>query len=73
VGGHAALPPNGEEENSPQFDISDPRSVEEISAALENLGYQPVYADWLLPGNGTAEISGGIQQSLHNQREEKTA
>jgi len=75
VGGHIATSTgtDTDKENSPQFDISDPRSVEEISAAIENLGYQPVYADWLLPGDGTAEISGSIHQSLMNQAEEKTA
>jgi 2-iminoacetate synthase len=69
VGGHITT--STDEEKFPQFDISDSRSVEEISEAIENLGYQPVYADWLLPGNGMAEISGSIQQSLMNQTEEK--
>lgn len=69
VGGHIATATD--KEKPAQFDISDPRSVEEISAAIENLGYQPVYADWLLPGDGMAEISGSIQQSLTNTMEEK--
>ena len=69
VGGHLAT--STDKEKPPQFDISDPRSVEEISEAIEKRGYQPVYADWLLPGNGMAEISGSIQQSLMNQAEKK--
>ncbi len=45
VGGHTiALP---EEENAPQFEISDPRDVEEMKAMLVAKGYQPVLKDWM--------------------------
>jgi len=67
VGGHAVT--THDREKYPQFNISDPRSVEEISRAIEDMGYQPVYTDWLLPGDGMADISGSIQQSLMSQTE----
>ena len=41
VGGHTRH--TGE---APQFDISDPRSVDEMCAVLRAHGYQPVYKDW---------------------------
>ena len=47
VGGHAARA--DDTDNTPQFDISDPRSVADMTAALNTLGYQPVFTDWLLP------------------------
>lgn len=40
VGGHSA------EGGIPQFDISDERSVEEVSAMLRAGGLQPVFKDW---------------------------
>lgn len=40
VGGHAKPADNG------QFEISDPRSVEEVCAMLRSRGYQPVFKDW---------------------------
>ncbi len=43
VGGHAIYL---EENNSPQFEISDSRSVDEICAMLARKGYQPVLKDW---------------------------
>jgi 2-iminoacetate synthase len=36
-----------EEENAPQFEISDPRDVEEMKAMLVAKGYQPVLKDWM--------------------------
>lgn len=62
VGGHAA--DADVKDGEPQFDISDPRSVDEMAAVLERLGYQPVYTDWLLSGNGGAELSAGVVQAL---------
>lgn len=41
VGGHI-----NSQENSGQFEVSDTRSVEEMSNAILRLGYQPVYKDW---------------------------
>lgn len=40
VGGHTTQNDTG------QFDISDPRSVEEMCAMLREHGYQPVFKDW---------------------------
>jgi 2-iminoacetate synthase len=70
VGGHAdeaakkraAAAP--EERDKPQFDISDERSVDEMAAALHGLGFQPVFADWLLPGKGEAALNPGIAAAL---------
>lgn len=45
VGGHTTALP--EEENTPQFEISDPRDVDEIKAMLAAKGYQPVLKDWM--------------------------
>ena len=42
VGGYADLALKG----TPQFEITDTRSVEEVAAAITALGYQPVYKDW---------------------------
>ncbi len=36
-----------EEENAPQFEISDSRDVEEMKAMLVAKGYQPVLKDWM--------------------------
>lgn len=33
-------------EQTPQFEITDDRSVEEVTAAIVARGYQPVYKDW---------------------------
>jgi len=40
VGGHAKAGQTG------QFEISDSRSVAEMTAKLQSLGYQPVFKDW---------------------------
>jgi 2-iminoacetate synthase len=45
VGGHTMKP--AEEDNTPQFEISDPRDVEEMKAMLVSKGYQPVLKDWM--------------------------
>jgi len=50
-----------------QFVIDDGRSVDEMAQALESLGYQPVFADWLLPGGGTLPLADGIRRSLGNE------
>lgn len=50
VGGHVARAGDGD--NAPQFEISDPRSVAEMAAAVQSMGYQPVFTDWLLPEGG---------------------
>ena len=42
VGGYAHKPA----EQTPQFEITDTRSVEEVAAAITAHGYQPVYKDW---------------------------
>jgi 2-iminoacetate synthase len=45
VGGHTLGSPEGEDAS--QFEISDPRSVEEFKAMLVAKGYQPVMKDWM--------------------------
>jgi 2-iminoacetate synthase len=45
VGGHATT--NERPEGSRQFDISDPRDVDQIRAMLSEKGYQPVLKDWV--------------------------
>lgn len=42
VGGH-----NGEEKGDEQFEIADPRSVEEIHSMILAKGFQPVYSDYM--------------------------
>ena len=44
VGGHAKR--DGDEADVGQFEISDPRSVDEMCAMLRARGYQPVFKDW---------------------------
>ncbi len=41
VGGY-----EGKDSSTPQFDISDERSVEEIAKVIKQKGYQPVFKDW---------------------------
>ncbi|MDL2307468.1 2-iminoacetate synthase ThiH [Desulfovibrio sp. OttesenSCG-928-C06] len=67
VGGHdpdvsKATEESGEDK--PQFDISDGRSVDEMSSDLLRLGYQPVFSDWLLGGSGASELTGGVAEAL---------
>lgn len=62
VGGHVETAEP--EEREPQFDISDPRSVDEMVAVLENMGYQPVFTDWVLSGRGEADLREGVIQAL---------
>lgn len=45
VGGHTL--DSSEGENTPQFEISDPRDVEAMKAMLAAKGYQPVMKDWM--------------------------
>jgi 2-iminoacetate synthase len=42
VGGYARVTPG----QTPQFEITDDRSVEEVAVAIAAGGYQPVYKDW---------------------------
>ena len=62
VGGHTEE--NEQEDSAPQFDISDPRSVAEMVKALEDMGYQPVFTDWLLGGEGNLPLATGIESAL---------
>ncbi|MCC8193568.1 MAG: 2-iminoacetate synthase ThiH [Deltaproteobacteria bacterium] len=62
VGGHVAA--EDTEDREPQFDISDPRSVDEMVAALEGMGYQPVFTDWVLPGKGEESLTAGVVRAL---------
>lgn len=62
VGGHVEAADADKRE--PQFDISDPRSVDEMAAALEAIGYQPVFTDWLLSGKGADSLREGVIQAL---------
>ncbi len=66
VGGHAgeAVGTGSQGDKTPQFDISDPRSVEEMVSSLEGMGYQPVFADWLLAGDGRAPLPAGVESAL---------
>jgi 2-iminoacetate synthase len=43
VGGYGGA---GQEDSTPQFDITDARSVAEVADAISANGYQPVYKDW---------------------------
>ena len=61
VGGYAAS-----EHRAVQFVIDDQRSVPEVVAALENLGYQPVFADWLLPEDGDLPLADALRRALGN-------
>lgn len=47
-----------------QFVIDDGRSVAEMASDLERMGFQPVFADWLLPESGALPLAGGIRRSL---------
>ena len=48
VGGYEGI-----DASTPQFDISDERSVEEIVKVIKQKGYQPVFKDWeILEGEG---------------------
>ena len=47
-----------------QFIIDDQRSVPEMAAALADLGYQPVFADWVLPESGTLPLAGSLCSAL---------
>lgn len=47
-----------------QFVIDDRRSVAEMAKAIERMGFQPVFADWLLPEGGSLPLSKGLERSL---------
>jgi 2-iminoacetate synthase len=61
VGGYAV-----KEDRAVQFVIDDQRSVQEVVAALAGMGYQPVFADWLLPDNGNLPLTGALNRVLGN-------
>lgn len=61
VGGYAS-----KEQEAVQFVIDDQRSVAEMAASLEAQGYQPVFADWLLPRGGDLPLAGALRRSLGN-------
>lgn len=65
VGGHAASARNATvTQDKPQFDIADDRSVDEMTRDLAAQGYQPVFADWLLAGNGARTLTGGVAAAV---------
>lgn len=68
VGGYAHPEPAAtgveEHKDAVQFVIDDERSVDEVARDLERLGYQPVFADWLLPASGDLPLAGALCQSL---------
>ncbi|MDR1241301.1 MAG: 2-iminoacetate synthase ThiH [Deltaproteobacteria bacterium] len=69
VGGHTDTGAESvaeQTEDKPQFDISDERSVDEMARDLLRIGYQPVFADWLIGGPADAALTGSIAGSLGN-------
>lgn len=60
VGGYARP---GQKE-AVQFVIDDERSVEQMAEALRRKGYQPVFADWLLPADGDLPLAGAVRRSV---------
>ena len=60
VGGYA----NAQEKKEAQFVIDDERSVDEMARDIQRLGYQPVFADWLLPADGTLALAKALHRSL---------
>ncbi|MDR2123992.1 MAG: 2-iminoacetate synthase ThiH [Desulfovibrio sp.] len=60
VGGYARPAQDG----SVQWDIDDRRSVAEMAADLEKLGYSPVFSDWLLPGGGDLPLAGALRDAV---------
>ena len=63
VGGYAR---SAAKKKDVQFVIDDERSVEQMGRDLETLGYQPVFADWILPKDGSLPLAGALQKSLGN-------
>jgi 2-iminoacetate synthase len=51
-------------EDAVQFVIDDERSVSRMAADLESLGFQPVFADWLLPEAGGMPLAEALRRSL---------
>lgn len=68
VGGYAeslTMASDTSSESDPvQFVIDDPRSVNEMAEAIKGEGYQPVFADWILPHDGSLPLHGGIHEAL---------
>ena len=69
VGGHTvhkvqAKGVAGMNNDASQFDISDHRSVAQMAEAIHLMGYQPVFADWVLSGDGRAGLSVGQASAL---------
>lgn len=66
VGGYA----RPEENNDPvQFVIDDGRSVARMAEDMRRLGFQPVFADWLLPKDGDLPLAGALMHALAPQAE----
>jgi 2-iminoacetate synthase len=51
-------------EDAVQFVIDDERSVSQMATDLERLGFQPVFADWLLPKDGDMPLAEALRRSL---------
>jgi 2-iminoacetate synthase len=76
VGGHTNNNEPADDQNvedKPQFDISDERSVDEMLADLLRMGYQPVFADWLIGKAVNSSLTAGITSSLANSGKEFAA
>lgn len=67
VGGYVAK--ENDNQNTPQFVISDERSVPEMAQMITELGYQPVYSDWLLTDQGISDLSPALIKTLGNIHE----
>jgi 2-iminoacetate synthase len=61
VGGYTS--PQTKKDNV-QFVIDDERSVDEIVHDVSALGFQPVFADWVLPADGMLPLGGALRQAL---------
>ncbi len=75
VGGYAVYAEKETEKaggNAVQFVIDDCRSVERMAADLRCMGFQPSFADWLLPGEGDLPLAGGIGRALGRLRDGET-
>jgi 2-iminoacetate synthase len=60
VGGYARR----ENKDDVQFVIDDQRGVDQMVMDMQNLGFQPVFADWLLPLDGTMPLADALSRSL---------
>lgn len=67
VGGYVMK--KNDTENTPQFVISDDRTVQQMAQTITGLGYQPVYSDWLLTDQGISDLSPALMKTLGNIHE----